>query len=102
MRFSPTVYKTACNLMEVAMRFLRQNFLAQDKGVEPLSNGSQPLTLSIELILYMVYPSGFEPLTDCLEGSCCCPTELRVYLFIFVSFNPFCYQKNQRTNFYNH
>ena len=35
------------------MRFLRQNFLVQDKGVEPLSNGSQPLTLSIELILYM-------------------------------------------------
>ena len=36
------------------MRFLRQNFLVQDKGVEPLSNGSQPLTLSIELILYIV------------------------------------------------
>ena len=35
------------------MRLLRQNFLVQDKGVEPLSNGSQPLTLSIELILYM-------------------------------------------------
>ena len=81
MRFSPTVYIYGASPMEVAIELLAPNIkrkrtlrepvqLVQDKGVEPLSNGSQPRTLSIELILYMVSPKGVEPLTNGLEIRC--------------------------------
>ena len=47
--------------------------LARIKGFEPLSDGSQPPTLSIELNPYMVSPKGLEPLTNGLEIHCSRP-----------------------------
>ena len=47
--------------------------LVRIKGFEPLSDGSQPPTLSIELNPYMVSPKGLEPLTNGLEIHCSRP-----------------------------